>query len=224
MLEAYDGSSDPIEHVVAFRAPKPTAASLLRMRQKEDEHLGRYLAHFAEEIRAIPDAHPSLVIQAFMIGIRPSLLFWSLVERPPMTMPEMLQRANQYIWENGLLKILNPMKSRPKDWDHGCFCRFHRDYGHNTEECYDLKNQIEDLIRRNHLDRYTRKPRELSLHPKGPVERQVDVIVGGPAAGGDSPSARNAYAHAKVQKRPEPGALGSPSSLRTNIRIMTTPW
>ncbi|RWW09169.1 hypothetical protein GW17_00027341, partial [Ensete ventricosum] len=191
--------------------PKPTTASLLGMRQKEDEHLGRYLTCFIEEIRAIPNAHPSLVIQAFMIGIRPSCLFWSLVERPPTTVPEMLQRANQYIvaealvaekredmkrprlsllgiWEKGLLKTLNPMKSRPKDRDHGCYCRIHRDYEHNTEECYDLKNQIEDLIRRDHLDRYTRKPRELSLHPKGPVERQVDVIVGGPTAGGDSPS------------------------------------
>ncbi|RWV87343.1 hypothetical protein GW17_00050681 [Ensete ventricosum] len=59
---------------------KPTAASLLWMRQKEDEHLGLYLTHFTKEIMAIPDAHPSLVIQAFMIGIRPSRLFWSLVE------------------------------------------------------------------------------------------------------------------------------------------------
>ncbi|RWW00009.1 hypothetical protein GW17_00037048, partial [Ensete ventricosum] len=77
--------------------PKPTVASLLRMRQKEDEHLGRYLACFTEEIRVIPDAHPLLVIQAFMIGIRTSCLFWSLMERPHTTMSEMLQRANQYV-------------------------------------------------------------------------------------------------------------------------------
>ncbi|RWW17411.1 hypothetical protein GW17_00018668 [Ensete ventricosum] len=76
MLEAYDGSSDPMEHVTAFQVqmalygtsdaiivqPKPIAASLLEMRQKEDEHLGRYLARFTKEIRAIPDPHPSLVI------------------------------------------------------------------------------------------------------------------------------------------------------------------
>ncbi|RZR74823.1 hypothetical protein BHM03_00043945 [Ensete ventricosum] len=67
------------------------------MRQKEEEHLGRYLAHFTDEVWAILDAHPSLVIQAFMIRIRPSRLFWSLVERPLTTIPEMLQRANQYV-------------------------------------------------------------------------------------------------------------------------------
>ncbi|RRT34311.1 hypothetical protein B296_00040022 [Ensete ventricosum] len=59
---------------------KPIVVSLLEMRQKEDEHLGLYLARFIKEIRAIPDKHPSLVIQAFMIGIRPSRLFWLLME------------------------------------------------------------------------------------------------------------------------------------------------
>ncbi|RZS02060.1 hypothetical protein BHM03_00032029 [Ensete ventricosum] len=60
--------------------PKPTVASLLGMRQKEEEHIGQYLARFTNEVRAIPDVHPSLVIQAFMIGIKSSCLFWSLVE------------------------------------------------------------------------------------------------------------------------------------------------
>ncbi|RRT60843.1 hypothetical protein B296_00022859 [Ensete ventricosum] len=75
---------------------KSTTASLLRMRQKE-EHLGQYLTRFTDEIKAILDAHPSLVIQAFMIRIRPSRLFGSLVECPPVTVPEMLQRVSQYV-------------------------------------------------------------------------------------------------------------------------------
>ncbi|RZR96747.1 hypothetical protein BHM03_00025801 [Ensete ventricosum] len=70
-------------NLLASARPKPTAASLLGMRQKEDEHLGLYLTHFTKEIRVIPDVHPSLVIQAFMIEIRPSYLFWLLVEQPP---------------------------------------------------------------------------------------------------------------------------------------------
>ncbi|RWV85851.1 hypothetical protein GW17_00052318 [Ensete ventricosum] len=74
---------------------KSTTASLLGMRQKE-EHLGQYLTRFTDEIKAIPDAHPSLVIQPFMIRIRPSHLFWSLVECPPVTVPEILQRASHH--------------------------------------------------------------------------------------------------------------------------------
>ncbi|RWW66298.1 hypothetical protein BHE74_00026350 [Ensete ventricosum] len=295
MLEAYDGSSDPTEHVATFHMqmtfygtsnaimcrafpttlrgitrgwysrlppssihsfdqlarefdgyflssarPKPTAASLLGMRQKEEEHLGQYLACFIDEVRVIPDVHPSLVIQAFMIGIKPFRLFWSLVERPPTTVPEMLQRANQYVtvetlvaekhedhkrprlnplevhplgsqgggWreirEKGLLKTPNPLRSRAKDRDRRRYCRFHYDYGHDTKECYDLKNQIKDLIHCDHLDRYIMKSCEPSLHSKGPVERQIDVIVGGSTVGGISSSARKAYARLEVQKRPRP--------------------
>ncbi|RWW42743.1 hypothetical protein BHE74_00051670 [Ensete ventricosum] len=85
------------------------------------------------------------------------------------------------IREKGLLKTPNQMKSQPEDRDRRRYCRFHRDYGHDMEECYNLKNQIEDLI----------------------LERQVDVIVGGPAMSDDSSSARKAYAHAEVQKRPQ---------------------
>ncbi|RRT33545.1 hypothetical protein B296_00055676 [Ensete ventricosum] len=145
---------------------KPTPVSLLGMRQKEDEHLSLYLTHFTEEIRAIPDTHPT---------------------------PQNPQ----------------PDRTRANERDYGCYSHFHHDYGHNIEECHDLKNQIEDLIRRGHLDRYIRKPRELSLCPKGPVERQVDVIIGSPIVGGDSSSAMKAYAHVKVQKRPRAwGDLG----------------
>ncbi|RWW08223.1 hypothetical protein GW17_00028353 [Ensete ventricosum] len=68
---------------------KPTVASILGMRQKEDEPLGPYLARFMKEIRVIPNVHLSLIIQAFMIGIRPSRLFWLLVERSSVTVLEM---------------------------------------------------------------------------------------------------------------------------------------
>ncbi|RWW42648.1 hypothetical protein BHE74_00051781 [Ensete ventricosum] len=73
MLKAYNGSSDPMEHVATFYAefegnflsdarPKPIVTSLLGMRQKEEEHLGQYLTHFIDKVKVIPDAHPSLVI------------------------------------------------------------------------------------------------------------------------------------------------------------------
>ncbi|RZR94056.1 hypothetical protein BHM03_00022668 [Ensete ventricosum] len=86
--------------------------------------------------------------------------------------------------------------------DRGRYCRFHRDYGHDTKECYDLKNHIEDLIRWGHLNRFIRRSHEPSLCPKGLVEKQIDVIVGGLPTSDDSSSARKAYAYVEVQKRP----------------------
>ncbi|RWW49805.1 hypothetical protein BHE74_00043980 [Ensete ventricosum] len=77
------------------------------------------------------------------------------------------------IREKGLLKAPNPMKSRPEERDRGCYYHFHHDYDHDMKECYDLKNQIEDLIHRGHLSRYIRKFCKPSLHPKGLVEKQI---------------------------------------------------
>ncbi|RWV79282.1 hypothetical protein BHE74_00039647 [Ensete ventricosum] len=81
------------------------------------------------------------------------------------------------------------------------------------EECHDLKNQIEDLIRQGHLHQYVQdqqappdvshhRGREPSPRPRGLIEKQIDIIIGGPASGGDSSLARKAYAWSVVEKRP----------------------
>ncbi|XP_064955581.1 uncharacterized protein LOC135607567 [Musa acuminata AAA Group] len=81
---------------------------------------------------------------------------------------------------------------------------FHRDYNHDMEDYRDLQNQIEDLIRRGHLRCYLKEPREATPCPRGPAERQIDVISGGPATDGSNSTARKAYAWSTVEKRPRP--------------------
>ncbi|RWV80394.1 hypothetical protein GW17_00058349 [Ensete ventricosum] len=104
------------------------------------------------------------------------------------------------------------MKSHSERRDKRRYCHFHREYGYDMEECRDLQYQINDLIRCGHLRQYVRdqsslpdsRPlRDSSPQPKGPVEKQIDIIFGGPASGGDSSSARKAYARSEVKKRPE---------------------
>ncbi|RRT67063.1 hypothetical protein B296_00030773 [Ensete ventricosum] len=111
----------------------------------------------------------------------------------------------------GLLAPPNCIKTRPEERDRGRYYRFHREYGHDTEEYRDLKNQIKDLIHQGHLSHYVQRrmdhidrqsERDRQARPIDPVERQIDVIVDGLAMGGDSTSARKAYARATVEKRP----------------------
>ena len=43
------------------------------------------------------------------------------------------------------------MRGDPIKRNRNKYCRFHRDHGHDTDECFDLKQQIENLIRQEKL-------------------------------------------------------------------------
>ncbi|WP_248786428.1 hypothetical protein, partial [Escherichia coli] len=47
------------------------------------------------------------------------------------------------------------------------FCQFHRDHGHDTEDCFQLKKYIESLIKQGQLRQYPRMP-----SPKGRKEEE----------------------------------------------------
>ena len=46
------------------------------------------------------------------------------------------------------------MKSDPATRDNTKYCEFHRDYGHHTDNCIQLKREIEYLIQRGYLQRF----------------------------------------------------------------------
>ena len=95
------------------------------------------------------------------------------------------------------------MKSDPTRRDDTKYSEFHKDHGHRTDDCIQLKKKIEYLIRRGHLSRYVAPEGRERVQPPPPrqptpVQHQpplgeIHVISGGFAGGGESNSTRKAH-------------------------------
>ena len=104
------------------------------------------------------------------------------------------------------------MKSDPSTRDNTKYCEFHRDYSHRTDNCIQLKREIEYLIRRGYLRRFIShesQPQDqaqnqaLAQQPPPPPSQtttqhqqplaKIHVITGGFAGGGESSSARKGH-------------------------------
>ncbi|KAM6580266.1 uncharacterized protein LOC115695154 [Cannabis sativa] len=107
-----------------------------------------------------------------------------------------------------------PMKKDISKWDMSKFCHFHGDYGHETNECNNMKREIEFLIRKNnsHVQKYIKdnqnqraaqadNNQDLLLPP--PVDGHLQVIIGGPHIVGDSGKAREWYAQTLQHEQKE---------------------
>ncbi|RWW81318.1 hypothetical protein BHE74_00010297 [Ensete ventricosum] len=60
---------------MASSRPRLTTASLLDLMQGSDEPLAQFVSRFTAEVQRMPDTHPSMAIQAFSMGLRPSQFF-----------------------------------------------------------------------------------------------------------------------------------------------------
>ncbi|XP_065631176.1 uncharacterized protein LOC136068225 [Quercus suber] len=90
------------------------------------------------------------------------------------------------------------MKGDPNKHNKNKYCRFHRDHGHDTDECYNLKQQIDNLIRQGKLRHFVErghndeklkaKMEESSWPPLG----EIRVIIGGTSIG-QSSKAKKTY-------------------------------
>ena len=75
----------------------------------------------------------------------------------PLNAP--LDQVLMQIKDEGTLTFLGKLKSDPTKRSRNKYYRFHRDHGHDTADCYDLKQQIEALIKEGKLQKFVSKER-----------------------------------------------------------------
>ncbi|XP_050290084.1 uncharacterized protein LOC126728273 [Quercus robur] len=138
-------------------------------------------------------------------------------------MAEMLLKAQKYInAEDALiltkikdeqyLKCPRPLHSLPSVRDKRKYCCFHKDHRHYTDDCRDLKEQIEELIWKGKLQKYVKRgdssryrddkkdqhegsqrdEDHLPLCPQSAI-REIKTITGGPSTGGSFRSLKKSY-------------------------------
>ena len=110
------------------------------------------------------------------------------------------------------LKCPKSLHSSPNVCDKNKYCQFHKDHSHNTEDCRDLKEQIEELIRKGKLQKYVKKGEygkirddnkgqhesfsqddDRPSQPPHKVIGEIKTITGGPYSGGSFKSLKKAY-------------------------------
>ena len=101
------------------------------------------------------------------------------------------------------LRWPSQMRMEPTKRDNTRYCEFHRDHGHRTDDCIQLRKEIEYLIRQGYLRRYIASEGQDQAQPPPPWQPtptqhqqplgEIHVVSGGFARGGESSSARNAH-------------------------------
>ncbi|XP_022858982.1 uncharacterized protein LOC111379774 [Olea europaea var. sylvestris] len=129
-IKEYDGTTDPINHLNIYTdvmnlqvAPdqfsaffasskriRKTAASLMQLREGQNETLRDFMTRFNKERLQIPDLRITAAVSALTYAIKCEAFKMSLSKTPPKTVTELLTRAEKYI---NMDETLNPRKVGP---------------------------------------------------------------------------------------------------------------
>ncbi|KAL0449450.1 UNVERIFIED_CONTAM: hypothetical protein Slati_1501400 [Sesamum latifolium] len=167
-----------LHQFASSRKVRKTELSLFAVRQKEDEPLKAYLQRFNTTALEVPAATQEVKASAFSQGLLDGDFYKSLAKKSVSKFDALLARVAKYInieeaqaakkdnrgekrkeafmavEEKGLIMLPRSWRDTPQRPKSDKFCCFHNDYGHTTEECRHLKNEIERLIQNGYLQEY----------------------------------------------------------------------
>nr|GEY20966.1 reverse transcriptase domain-containing protein [Tanacetum cinerariifolium]GEY25031.1 reverse transcriptase domain-containing protein [Tanacetum cinerariifolium] len=160
------------------------------IKQKEGESTEDFVHRFKVESRDVKGAPEIMRISGFMHGIRnPKLIKW-LHDKISKSVDEMMRITTPFLGggggcdiftllskspkeilalENGNFKALPPLTTPVEKRNSNKFCKFHREVGHNTDECMHLKRQLEELLKNGKLSHKVARQRiaqSFSPNPK----------------------------------------------------------
>ena len=110
----------------------------------------------------------------------------------PLNTP--LEQVLMQIKDDSFLKWPEKMKGDPNKFNRNKYCRFHSDHGHDMDECFDLKQQIENLIKQGKLrnflgqDHKDEKLKAMVEESSRPLLGEIRMIIGGGSTGQSSRS------------------------------------
>ncbi|KAK4848067.1 hypothetical protein QYF36_008899 [Acer negundo] len=129
-------------------------AHLSNLRQDKNESLKKYLTRFGKEVAQIEDGSNVGVIAAFTNRLPSGRLSFDLYKDRPKTYEKMMDIAVRRREDKGLAKYPRQQSANTRR-DTIKYCRFHKDHGHDTSKCFQLRDHIESLIRDRHLKDFT---------------------------------------------------------------------
>ncbi|GFZ09774.1 hypothetical protein Acr_21g0003730 [Actinidia rufa] len=132
---------------------------------------------------------------------------------PPLNAP--VAQVLSEIKHEEFVKWPGKIKTDPQKRNRNKYCEFHRDHRHNTEDCFQLREQIADLIKRGYLRKYiTDRPPpnspERRYGDNRPTAGNIQTIHGGFGSGGCSTSSRKKHARSAFRVEEEVYNLSSP--------------
>ncbi|XP_057505527.1 uncharacterized protein LOC130788840 [Actinidia eriantha] len=133
------------------------------------------------------------------------------LRRPGLILPPLNAPIAQVLTEikhEEFIKWPEKIKTNPTKRNRNKYCEFHWDHGHNMEDCFQLKEQIADLIKKGFLRKYivNRQPPnspERIFGDNRPTAGDIQVIHGDFGSGGCANSSRKRHVRKALDRAEE---------------------